>query len=35
MSDDMRFTPDRIEVRQGETLRFVVRNDGKRACTSS
>lgn len=29
MSDDMRFTPDRIQVRQGETIRFVVRNKGK------
>ncbi len=29
MSDSMRFTPDRIEVRQGETVRFVVRNSGK------
>ena len=29
MSDDMRFTPDRIAVRLGETLRFVARNDGK------
>ncbi len=29
MTDDMRFTPDRIEVRQGETIRFVVRNKGK------
>ena len=28
MSDDMRFTPDRIEVRQGETVRFIVRNKG-------
>jgi uncharacterized cupredoxin-like copper-binding protein len=28
MSDDMRFTPDRIEVRQGETVRFVLRNQG-------
>ena len=28
MSDDMRFTPDRIEVRQGETVRFRVRNKG-------
>jgi uncharacterized cupredoxin-like copper-binding protein len=25
----MRFTPDRIEVRQGETVKFVVRNSGK------
>jgi uncharacterized cupredoxin-like copper-binding protein len=29
MSDGMRFTPDRIEVRQGETLKLVVRNSGK------
>ncbi len=29
MTDDMRFTPDRIQVRQGETIRFVVRNKGK------
>ncbi len=29
MSDAMRFTPDRIEVRQGETVRLVHRNKGK------
>jgi uncharacterized cupredoxin-like copper-binding protein len=29
MSDSMRFTPDRIAVKLGETLRFVVRNNGK------
>ena len=29
MADNMRFTPDRIDVRQGETLKFVVRNTGK------
>jgi len=29
MSDAMRFTPDRIEVKQGETIRFVIRNRGK------
>ncbi len=29
MSDAMRFTPDRIEVREGETLRFTIRNDGQ------
>ncbi len=29
MSDSMRFTPDRIAVKLGETLRFVARNDGK------
>jgi uncharacterized cupredoxin-like copper-binding protein len=29
MSDDMRFTPDRITVRQGETVRFIVRNHGR------
>ena len=28
MSDDMRFTPSRIEVRQGETLRLVMHNTG-------
>ena len=25
----MRFTPDRIAVKLGETVRFVVRNEGK------
>ncbi|MGV3573113.1 MAG: cupredoxin domain-containing protein [Ramlibacter sp.] len=29
MTDDMRFTPSSIEVRQGETVKFVVRNKGK------
>jgi uncharacterized cupredoxin-like copper-binding protein len=29
MSDAMRFAPERIEVREGETIRFVVRNAGK------
>lgn len=29
MTDDMRFTPDRIEVKQGETVRLRVRNAGK------
>ena len=29
MADTMRFTPDRIEVRQGETLRLVMQNGGK------
>jgi uncharacterized cupredoxin-like copper-binding protein len=29
MGDDMRFTPARIEVREGETLRFVIRNRGQ------
>ncbi|HZA96692.1 MAG TPA: cupredoxin family protein [Burkholderiaceae bacterium] len=29
MSDDMRFSPNRIEVREGETIRFVLKNDGK------
>lgn len=28
MSDDMRFTPSRIDVRRGETLRLVLRNRG-------
>src|SRR5512134_2551413 len=29
MSDRMRFSPDAIEVKQGDTVRFVVRNSGK------
>lgn len=29
MSDSMRFTPSVINVKRGETIRFVVRNDGK------
>jgi uncharacterized cupredoxin-like copper-binding protein len=28
-SDDMRFTPGKIEVRQGETIKFVVTNIGR------
>ncbi|BET27501.1 putative cupredoxin-like copper-binding protein [Limnobacter thiooxidans] len=28
MGDDMRFKPGRMEVREGETIRFVVRNTG-------
>lgn len=29
MNDQMRFVPDRLEVRQGETLRLVHHNDGQ------
>ncbi len=29
MSDAMRFTPDRIEVKQGEVVTFVVKNGGQ------
>ena len=29
MSDAMRFTPDKIEVKAGETIKFVVQNGGK------
>lgn len=29
MTDQMRFTPDRIEVKLGETIRFVHRNNGQ------
>lgn len=29
MSDAMRFTPSAITVKQGETIRFIVRNSGK------
>ena len=28
MSDNMRFTPDKLEVKQGETIKFVLRNNG-------
>lgn len=28
MTDTMRFTPARIDVRRGETIRFVVKNSG-------
>lgn len=29
MSDAMRFTPETIRVKRGETIRFVVKNSGK------
>ncbi|MBL0422559.1 cupredoxin family protein [Ramlibacter sp. AW1] len=29
MTDNMRFSPDRIEVKQGETVQFVLKNAGK------
>lgn len=29
MTDGMRFIPDKIEVKQGETIRFEVKNEGK------
>lgn len=29
MGDDMRFNPDRIEVREGETLRLRIQNKGQ------
>ncbi len=29
MGDNMRFTPDTLTVKQGETIRFVVKNQGK------
>lgn len=29
MDDSMRFNPDRISVKAGETIRFFVRNDGR------
>lgn len=28
MTDNMRFTPAKLQVRQGETIRFVVKNTG-------
>jgi uncharacterized cupredoxin-like copper-binding protein len=29
MADNMRFTPDKIDVKQGETIKFVIKNTGK------
>jgi uncharacterized cupredoxin-like copper-binding protein len=29
MSDDMKFTPAKIDVKRGETIRFAVRNAGR------
>lgn len=29
MTDQMRFVPDRIEVRRGETVKLVIRNSGQ------
>jgi putative spermidine/putrescine transport system substrate-binding protein len=29
MNDSMRFNPDHIQVKQGETIKFVLQNDGK------
>lgn len=29
MSDQMRFSPDQLQIKQGETIRFVHRNAGK------
>ena len=29
MADDMRFKPERIEIKQGDTVRFIARNGGQ------
>jgi uncharacterized cupredoxin-like copper-binding protein len=29
MTDNMRFTPDKLAFKQGETVRFVIQNQGK------
>lgn len=29
MSDTMRFTPTQMDIKQGETIRFVIKNTGK------
>ncbi len=29
MGDNMRFSPDKLEFKKGETVRFIVKNDGK------
>jgi uncharacterized cupredoxin-like copper-binding protein len=28
MTDAMRFTPDKLEIKQGETVKFIIKNDG-------
>ncbi len=30
MTDAMRFKPERLEIRQGETIRFIVKNSGRK-----
>jgi uncharacterized cupredoxin-like copper-binding protein len=29
MTDNMRFNPDKLEVKQGETIKFIIKNGGK------
>lgn len=29
MGDNMRFSPDKLDFKKGETVRFIVKNDGK------
>ena len=29
MTDNMRFTPDKLEVKQGETVKLAIKNNGK------
>lgn len=29
MTDGMRFTPDKLDIKQGETVKFVIKNAGK------
>ena len=29
MSDTMRFSPEKVDVKQGQTVKFVLRNDGR------
>jgi uncharacterized cupredoxin-like copper-binding protein len=29
MTDNMRFTPDKIDVKQGDTIKFMIKNTGK------
>lgn len=29
MSDNMRFTPNKLDIKQGETIKFVIKNAGK------
>ena len=29
MTDNMRFAPDNVEIKQGDVVRFLIKNDGK------
>ncbi len=29
MTDQMRFSPDKLQIKQGETVKFIIKNQGK------